>query len=173
MLFEWSEEWLGGSEPHEQISAIVFIVFWDFVWGFFSSNTERFTSTHETLIVAQTVPLSSTSIPPEDFKVKAHIMLWIPTPGQAGDKRLAIWPGRTYQNIWNSGAESLQHWCSFSTWTPTLTVHILGFVAGTVLQTFLQNVLTFSEWKTLWCELTSGLAFSPRVPRCTPACWMW
>lgn len=40
---------------------------------FFSLRAERFTSTHETLIVGQSVLLSSTSGPPEDFKVKAHI----------------------------------------------------------------------------------------------------
>lgn len=97
------------SEPQEEIAGIIFIVFLGGFEDFFPPllHAERFTRTHETLIVGQSVLLSSTSVPPEDFKVKAHINqralqykgLRIPTPGQAGDARLAFWPGWTYQNL--------------------------------------------------------------------------
>lgn len=117
MLFEWSEE-CRGDQSHRRKLPGSFLLFFGGVEGFF--HAERFTSTHETLIVGQSVLLSSTSGPPEDFKVKAHINqralqhkgLRIPTPGQAGDARLAFWPGWTYQNLWNSGPESLAPWCS-------------------------------------------------------------
>lgn len=45
-----------GSEPYKQIAGMKV-----FLFCFFSSNAERFTSTHETLIAGQSAPLSSTS----------------------------------------------------------------------------------------------------------------
>lgn len=94
----------------------------------------------------------------EDFKVKAHInhsnstvQSTFPTVGkttlsQAGDATLAIGLVQINQNVWNSKHECLVSWCSFDTWTPRLTVDILGFVTGIVIQkTFFWNLFTQRE----------------------------
>lgn len=75
---------------------------------FFSSNAEKFTSAHETLIAgSKYIVVFHFTAPPDDFKVKARInhgalrynALQIPPPGQAGDTSLAVWPGQTDHNL--------------------------------------------------------------------------
>lgn len=76
---------------------------------FFFPSAEKFTSTHETLIVgSKYIVVFHFRLPPDDFKVKARIhhgalpynlALRTLPPGQAGDASLAGGPGQTDQNL--------------------------------------------------------------------------
>lgn len=106
---------------------------------FFPSSAEMFRNTYETATVGPTTRLLQLQTISKSTRasITARFALRIPTPGQAGDTSLATRPWSDRSKIYETGGhESLASRCSFNTWTPALTVHIPGFVAGATVRAF-------------------------------------